>query len=190
MKKANAAAGDHAARGFTILLAALTLAALLRATIGPVATDGGTTLTLALPRAEVLSLRLSAIASPSQGLEKGNAKVPVFLPGVPEPLPAPIAAPAPSTDQWTTIGKAGKAVKPTGKAAAVPAQPAKPPVRTTRHSIQKGDISVAELAETALERLDLGVAEKSFVARSDYPGIQFVKRLRMLGDKAKQKAKK
>jgi cell division transport system ATP-binding protein len=52
MKKANAAAGDHAARGFTILLAALALAALLRATIGPVATDGGTTLTLALPRAE------------------------------------------------------------------------------------------------------------------------------------------
>jgi iron complex transport system permease protein len=63
MKKANAAAGGHAARGFTILLAALTLAALLRAAIGPVATDGGTTLTLALPRAEVLSLRLSAIAS-------------------------------------------------------------------------------------------------------------------------------
>jgi WD repeat-containing protein 35 len=44
------------------------------------------------------------------------------------------------------------------------------------------------LAETALERLDLVVAEKSFVARSDYPGIQFVKRLRMLGDKVKQKA--
>ncbi|MEY5032033.1 MAG: Hemin transport system permease protein HmuU, partial [Planctomycetota bacterium] len=63
MKKANAAAGGHAARGFTILLAALALAALLRAAIGPVATDGGTTLTLALPRAEVLSLRLSAIAS-------------------------------------------------------------------------------------------------------------------------------
>jgi len=97
-------------------------------------------------------IRLSAIASPSLGLEKGSAKVPVFLPGVPEPLPAPIAASAQSTDQWTTIGKAGKAVKPTGKATVVQAQPAKPPVRTTRHSIQKGDISVAELAETALER--------------------------------------
>ena len=43
-------------------------------------------------------------------------------------------------------------------------------------------------AETALERLDLGVAEKAYVACSDYPGIQFVKRLRLLGDKFKQKA--
>jgi WD repeat-containing protein 35 len=44
------------------------------------------------------------------------------------------------------------------------------------------------LAETAIDRLDLAVAEKAFVARSDYPGIQFVKRLRLLGDRAKQRA--
>ena len=73
-------------------------------------------------------IRLSAIASPSLVLEKGSAKVPVLLPGVPEQLPAPIAAPARSTAQWTTIGKAGKAVKPAGKAAAVPAKPAQPPM--------------------------------------------------------------
>ncbi len=88
------------------------------------------------------------------------------------PLPAPIAAPAPSADPWTTVGKAGKAIKravktadtparqtrhspnapPLAKPAAVPVPPATPPVRTTRHSIQKGDVSVAELAEQALER--------------------------------------
>ena len=44
------------------------------------------------------------------------------------------------------------------------------------------------LAETALDRCDLGVAEKAFVSCSDYPGIQFVKRLRVLGDRTKQKA--
>ncbi len=44
------------------------------------------------------------------------------------------------------------------------------------------------LAETAIDRLDLAVAEKAFVERSDYPGIQFVKRLRLLGDRVKQRA--
>ena len=36
------------------------------------------------------------------------------------------------------------------------------------------------LAEAALEKLDLDLAEKSFVACSDYQGIQFVKRVRTL----------
>ena len=36
------------------------------------------------------------------------------------------------------------------------------------------------LAETALEKQDLNAAEKAFVSCSDYPGIQFVKRLRVL----------
>lgn len=44
------------------------------------------------------------------------------------------------------------------------------------------------IAEAALEKLDLTVAEKAFVACSDYPGIQFVKRLRLLTDRGKQKA--
>jgi WD repeat-containing protein 35 len=44
------------------------------------------------------------------------------------------------------------------------------------------------LAETALEKLDLNTAERAYVACQDYPGIQFVKRLRLLHDKAKQRA--
>ena len=44
------------------------------------------------------------------------------------------------------------------------------------------------LGETALERLDFPAAEKAYVASSNYPGIQFVKRLRLLGDKVKQRA--
>ena len=44
------------------------------------------------------------------------------------------------------------------------------------------------LAETALTKLDLPMAEKSFVAAGDYPGIQFVKRLQLLRDKSIQKA--
>ena len=44
------------------------------------------------------------------------------------------------------------------------------------------------LAETALERLDLPLAEAAYVANGDYGGIQFVKRLRLLGDPAKQAA--
>ena len=36
------------------------------------------------------------------------------------------------------------------------------------------------LAEAALEKLEFDLAEKSFVACSDYQGIQFVKRLRTL----------
>ena len=44
------------------------------------------------------------------------------------------------------------------------------------------------LAEAALEQLDFGVAEKAFVRREDYPGIQLVKRLRLLDDEAKQRA--
>ena len=44
------------------------------------------------------------------------------------------------------------------------------------------------LAELALEKLDLGTAEKAFVRYSDYQGIQYVKRLRMLSDRMKQRA--
>lgn len=36
------------------------------------------------------------------------------------------------------------------------------------------------LAESALERLDFVMAEKAFVKCSDYQGIQFVKRLKIL----------
>lgn len=44
------------------------------------------------------------------------------------------------------------------------------------------------LAEHALEKLDLAVAEKAFVHCGDYQGVQLVKRLAQLGDKAKQQA--
>mmetsp|Transcript_10684 Transcript_10684/g.30908 ORF Transcript_10684/g.30908 Transcript_10684/m.30908 type:complete len:1031 (+) Transcript_10684:210-3302(+) len=44
------------------------------------------------------------------------------------------------------------------------------------------------LAEAALDQLELSVAEKAFVRYEEYQGIQFVKRLRMLDDKVKQKA--
>jgi len=44
------------------------------------------------------------------------------------------------------------------------------------------------LAETALEKLDFNMADKAFVMCSDYQGIQFVKRLRVLDDKPKQQA--
>ena len=44
------------------------------------------------------------------------------------------------------------------------------------------------LAEAALEQLDFGVAEKAFVRCEDYPGIQLVKRLRLLDDEPKQRA--
>jgi WD repeat-containing protein 35 len=44
------------------------------------------------------------------------------------------------------------------------------------------------LAESALEKLDLSTAEKAFVSCLDYPGIQFVKRLRLLRDRNKQRA--
>jgi WD repeat-containing protein 35 len=44
------------------------------------------------------------------------------------------------------------------------------------------------LAESGLEKLDLGAAEKAYVRCSDYPGIQFVKRLRVLQDKGKRRA--
>ena len=44
------------------------------------------------------------------------------------------------------------------------------------------------LAETALGKLDLSLAERAFVAAGDYPGIQFVKRLQLLQDKSKQRA--
>jgi len=43
-------------------------------------------------------------------------------------------------------------------------------------------------AETALEQLELAWAEKAFVRYEDYQGIQFVKRLKLLDDKVKQKA--
>ncbi|CAD7934483.1 unnamed protein product [Amoebophrya sp. A120] len=44
------------------------------------------------------------------------------------------------------------------------------------------------LAENALELLEFQVAEKAFVKFEDYSGIQFVKRLKLLSDKVKQKA--
>jgi len=44
------------------------------------------------------------------------------------------------------------------------------------------------LAETALEQLNFLVADKAFVACSDYQGIQFVKRLKLVGDRTKQRA--
>lgn len=43
------------------------------------------------------------------------------------------------------------------------------------------------MAEAALHKLDLKMAEKAFVHCKDYPGIQFVKRLEKLqGDSMKQ----
>ena len=44
------------------------------------------------------------------------------------------------------------------------------------------------LAETALGKLDLPMAERAFVAAGDYPGIQFVKRLQLFREKSKQRA--
>jgi len=44
------------------------------------------------------------------------------------------------------------------------------------------------LAETALEQLNFVVADKAFVRCSDYQGIQFVKRLKVLSDRKKQRA--
>eukprot|EP00658_Telonema_sp_P-2_P057526 TRINITY_DN4596_c0_g6_i3.p1 TRINITY_DN4596_c0_g6~~TRINITY_DN4596_c0_g6_i3.p1 ORF type:complete len:1179 (-),score=268.48 TRINITY_DN4596_c0_g6_i3:50-3586(-) len=44
------------------------------------------------------------------------------------------------------------------------------------------------IAEAALERLDFTIADKAFVQCSDYQGIQFVKRLRGLGNKTLQRA--
>jgi WD repeat-containing protein 35 len=44
------------------------------------------------------------------------------------------------------------------------------------------------VAESALEALDLGMAEKALVKAGDYQGIQYVKRLRVLGDRMKQRA--
>lgn len=44
------------------------------------------------------------------------------------------------------------------------------------------------LAESALEQLNFLVADKAFVRCSDYQGIQFVKRLKLLNDRNKQRA--
>lgn len=44
------------------------------------------------------------------------------------------------------------------------------------------------LAESALDQVNLTVAEKAFVKYEDYVGIQFIKRLKVLDDKVKQKA--
>jgi WD repeat-containing protein 35 len=44
------------------------------------------------------------------------------------------------------------------------------------------------LSEAALEKLDLATAERGFVKVGDYNGVQLVKRLNQLGDKAKQRA--
>ena len=39
-----------------------------------------------------------------------------------------------------------------------------------------------------MEKLDLATAEKAFVRYGDYQGIQYIKRLRMLSDRMKQRA--
>ena len=44
------------------------------------------------------------------------------------------------------------------------------------------------LAESALEQLNFVVADKAFVRCSDYQGIQFVKRLKVLTDRKHQRA--
>jgi WD repeat-containing protein 35 len=44
------------------------------------------------------------------------------------------------------------------------------------------------LAESALEQLNFLIADKAFVHCSDYQGIQFVKRLKLLSDRNKQRA--
>eukprot|EP00741_Cyanophora_paradoxa_P024440 tig00022075_g23597.t1 len=44
------------------------------------------------------------------------------------------------------------------------------------------------LAEAALKQLNFAIADKAFVRCQDYQGIQFVKRLRLLDDKVKQRA--
>ena len=40
----------------------------------------------------------------------------------------------------------------------------------------------------SLRKLDLDIAEKSFIRSEDYPGVEFVKRLRRLDDEGKQRA--
>lgn len=44
------------------------------------------------------------------------------------------------------------------------------------------------LAETALEQFNFNVADKAFVRCADFYGIQFVKRLKLITDRNKQKA--
>ncbi|KAJ3140913.1 WD repeat-containing protein 35 [Physocladia obscura] len=44
------------------------------------------------------------------------------------------------------------------------------------------------ISDTALEKLDLGIAQKGFVRSLDYKGLQFLKRIEKLDDKEKQKA--
>ena len=44
------------------------------------------------------------------------------------------------------------------------------------------------LTEAALEKLDFVTAERAFVKMGDYSGVQLVKRLNQLGDKAIQRA--
>ena len=44
------------------------------------------------------------------------------------------------------------------------------------------------LAESALSKLDLDIAEKAFVRSKDFQGIEFVRRLKRLDDKGKQTA--
>lgn len=44
------------------------------------------------------------------------------------------------------------------------------------------------LAEAALEKLDFAIADKAFVRYSDYQGIRFVQRLKLIDDKRKQRA--
>jgi hypothetical protein len=112
-------------------------------------------------------LRLGA--SPTKAIEPTSLLSPMngdefseLLPAPIVPPSAPIAAPAPIDDQWATVGKKGKTLKPADQTADVPARltrhsmpapsapPAKTQARTTRHSV--GDVSVAELTRSALER--------------------------------------
>ncbi|KAI8616049.1 WD repeat-containing protein 35 [Chytriomyces sp. MP71] len=44
------------------------------------------------------------------------------------------------------------------------------------------------ISDSALERLELGIAQKAFVRSSDYKGLQFIKKIEKYDDKAKQKA--
>jgi WD repeat-containing protein 35 len=76
------------------------------------------------------------------------------------------------------------------------------PLRETNELLKAGKISEAYshaegcphpqlwklIAETALQKLDFATADKAFVQRADYTGVQFVKRLRLLDDVQKQGA--
>ena len=106
-------------------------------------------------------LRLGA--SPTPAIEPISLLIPVGGDEFSEPVPAPIVPPStPISDQWATVGRQGKTIKPAADAPArltrhsmratfpPPAPPAKTQARKTRHS--GGAVSVAELTSSALER--------------------------------------